>query len=413
MATLYLLRRMAGHSRQPVEEQDVTGLKYFDVLAPLMGRLHEVGCERDKAGNRQLHYDQYCMLLLLYFYNPVVSSLRAIQQASELKKVQKKLGCARASLGSLSEATTVFDPELLRGVAADLAEQLQPLGRDARLKHVRHTLLLVDGSLLSALPKMAEASLLKQQTGSGTIKWRLHTQFEVDRHIPTRIDLTDGSGKGAASEREVLARTLRSDCCYVIDRGYEKFDLFNQIAQVGSSYVCRVRDNAHVQTLESRSLSDEDRAAGVLDDEVVQLGNIKSPATKKLDHAVRIVTLRLTPHPKRGGSGPASDGRLRIVTNLLDPPASIIGLIYQHRWTIEIFFRFFKHILGCRHLLSHDSNGIKIQTYCAIIACLLISLWTGRKPTLRTYEMICYYLSGLADEEEFLAHLAKLKPHEA
>lgn len=53
------------------------------------------------------------------------------------------------------------------------------------------------------------------------------------------------------------------------------------------------------------------------------------------------------------------------------------------------------------------------QTYCAIIACLLISLCTGRKPTLRTYEMICYYFNGMADEEELLAHLAKLKRHEA
>ena len=54
------------------------------------------------------------------------------------------------------------------------------------------------------------------------------------------------------------------------------------------------------------------------------------------------------------------------------------------RWAIEIFFRFFKHLLGCRHLLSHSQNGIEIQAYCAINACLLISLWTGRKPTLRT-----------------------------
>jgi len=38
----------------------------------------------------------------------------------------------------------------------------------------------------------------------------------------------------------------------------------------------------------------------------------------------------------------------------------------------------------------------------AIIACMLISLWTGRKPTLRTYEMICHYFTGLADEEELL-----------
>jgi hypothetical protein len=53
------------------------------------------------------------------------------------------------------------------------------------------------------------------------------------------------------------------------------------------------------------------------------------------------------------------------------------------------------------------------QTYCAIIACMLISLWTGRKPTKRTYEMICYFFTGLADEEELLAHIEKLKPHDA
>ncbi len=79
----------------------------------------------------------------------------------------------------------------------------------------------------------------------------------------------------------------------------------------------------------------------------------------------------------------------------------------------EIFFRFFKHMLGCRHLLSHDQNGIEIQTYCAIIACLLIALWTNKKPTLRKYEMICFYFIGLADEEELMAHIEKLKRQDA
>ena len=128
--------------------------------------------------------------------------------------------------------------------------------------------------------------------------------------------------------------------------------------------------------------------------------------------------MQTTPHKKRShrkgntGAG-ASDGLLRIATNLMDVPAEIIALIYRHRWTIEVFFRFFKHTLGCRHLLSHHPEGIKIQTYCAIIACMLISLWTGRRPTLRTYEMICYYFSGLADEDELRAHIAKLKKHES
>ena len=94
-------------------------------------------------------------------------------------------------------------------------------------------------------------------------------------------------------------------------------------------------------------------------------------------------------------------------------PAEIIADLYRHRWSIELFFRFFKHVLGCRHLLSTSRAGIEIQTYVAIIACLLLALWTGGKPTLRTYEMVCLYLQGWADEEELLAHLEKLKPHAA
>lgn len=402
---------MAGRNRAKVREQDITGLKYFDKLAPLLERLHEDGCLRDRAGNRTLHYDQYCLLILLYLFNPIVTSLRGLQQASELAKVQKKLGCARAALGSLSEATSVFDPQRLQEIIAELGAELRPLARDPRLRDVPGALVAVDGTLLSALPKLMEASCRKRSTGSGLVKWRLHTHFEVDRYVPTRIEVTPDGG-GQHDERAVLERTIEPDRTYVMDRGYAKFVLFNRIVAAGSSYVCRLRDNSVYEVLESRPLTEADRALNVLGDQIVILGQ-SGKADTRPDHKMRLITVRISPHTSRGSStGPGSDGSLRIATNLLDVPAEIIALIYMYRWTIEIFFRFFKHVLGCRHLLSHSQSGIEIQTYCAIIACLLISLWTGRKPTLRTYEMICYYFCGLADEEELLRHLAKLKPHD-
>jgi len=404
---------MARKKRPKVEERELQGFKHIEAVAQLLSRLHEDGCARDKAGNRTLHYDEYCMQVLLFLFNPIVSSLRAIEQASQLKKVQKILGCQRASLGSLSEATSVFDAERLPEIIGELAAQLKPLHHDPRLKDVQHALTLVDGSLLSALPKMAQAMLLKEQTGSGLVKWRLHTQFEVERYVPLRMDLTDGSGKGNADERSVLQKQLLPGRCYVLDRGYAKFKLFNEIHAIGSSYVCRIRDNSHFEVTESRALTPEDHEAGIVSDQMVQLGNRTSTNSARMDHPVRVIFIQTKPHPKRGKSGGgsaghASDGWLRIVTNLLDVPAWVIALIYRYRWTIEVFFRFFKQVLGCRHLISHNENGIKIQTYCAIIACLLISLWTGRKPTLRTYEMICYYFSGLASEDELLAHLNSL-----
>jgi IS4 transposase len=407
---------MARRKREPVQERDVTGLKYFDKLAPLLARLHDDGCARDKAGNRTLHYDQYCLLILLYLFNPIVTSLRGIQQASELDKVQRKLGCPRAALGSLSEAASVFDPERLKEIVAELGRELQALPRDPRLRDVPGALVAVDGTLLSALPLLVEASLRKHTTGKGLVKWRLHTHFEVDRHVPTQIEVTRDGG-GANDERSVLERTLQADRTYVLDRGYAKFALFNRIVQAGSSYVCRVRDNSVYNVLEDRPLTDADRALNVLTDQRVAAGQHAKPEARP-DHALRMITVQTTPHVHRGkykggSSGPGSDGILRIATNLLDVPAEVIALVYLHRWTIEIFFRFFKHVLGCRHLLSHSQAGIEIQTYCAIIACLLISLWTGRKPTLRTYEMICFYFCGLASQEELLAHLAKLKAHDA
>lgn len=408
-----MMSGMAEQDRK-ICERDVQGLKYFRKLRPLFDPLHTVGCTRDRAGNRRLHFDQYCCLVMLFMFNPIVSSLRAMQQASELKNVQRKLGCARASLGSLWESARVFDPSLLREIVQELGEQLMPIARDPKLAEVKHLVTLVDGTLLKALPRIAEAMWLTTAAGTRHHAWRLHTHFELDKHVPTRMDLTVGRNSGDSDEREVLERHLRPDRCYVMDRGYAKFTLFNAIHAAQSSYVCRVRDNSVYDIAEDRPLSDDDRQAGVLSDRLVTLG-VGAGAKRRPDHPVRLVCVQTTPHDKRSnrkghtGAGP-SDGVLRIATDLLDVPASVIALLYRYRFTIEVFFRFFKHVLGCRHLLSDRPRGIEIQVYGAIIACMLISLYTGRKPTLRTYEMVCYYFTGLADQDELLAHIAKLQP---
>lgn len=403
---------MPRTSAPEIKEKDITGLKFFDKLGPLLQRLHDDGCQRDQAGNRKLHYDQYCMLMLLYLFNPIVTSLRGIQQASELKKVQKKLGCARASLGSLSEASGVFDAQRLKEIIAELGQQLEPLQQDQRLTDIKQTITLVDGTLIAALPGIMEASWRKAKTGSGMVKWRLHTHFEILRGIPSRIDVTPNGG-GTYDERSVLADKLQADRLYVTDRGYAKFTLFNDIVDAGSSYVCRLRDNSVWTVVEEKYRNDNAELNEIISDEVIEFSK-----GSNLNHKVRVICIRVNPHTTRGkyrggSSGVDSDGVLRIATNLLDVPVDVISLIFEKRWAVEIFFRFFKHILGCRHLLSTDQNGIEIQTYCAIIACILIALWTGKKPTLRTYEMICFYFTGLADEDELMAHIQKLKPQGA
>ena len=65
-----------------------------------------------------------------------------------------------------------------------------------------------------------------------------------------------------------------------------------------------------------------------------------------------------------GDTGASSDGSIRLITDKLDVPADLIAYIYSLRWLIELFFKMFKHLLGCRHLLSTKQNGVEIQVYC-------------------------------------------------
>ena len=321
-------------------EKDIVGLKYFDQLLPLLSRLHDVGCDRDKAGNRELRFDHYTVMVLLFLFNPICSSLRAIQKASELSNVQKKLGCGRASLGSLSEAATIFDPDRLVEIIQELGAKLEPLVKDPRLKDIQETITLVDGTLIAAMPRIMQASVMKQATGKGMVKWKLHTHFDVERHVPHRIDVTPNGG-GEYDERAVLERTLEADRLYIKDRGYAKFSLFNAIVDIQSSYVCRIRDNSKFEVAEERPLSPADLAANVVSDQIILIGQDR-PGKERPNHTMRLVIIKLKPHISkgkyRGGStGTDCDGFLRIATNLLHVPAEIIAILDAYRWTIEVY----------------------------------------------------------------------------
>ncbi len=383
---------MAHPRRADLREKDLQGLKYFRLIGPLLEPLHADATARDRAGNRHLFFDQYAGLLLLTFFNPIITSLRGLQQASGLAKVQKHLGCDRAALGSLSEASHVFDPALLREILGDLAQQALPLLKGREAEALRG-LTAVDGTLLDALPKMAWALWVDDEHRAV----KMHLKFDVLKGVPCDATVTCGNGP----EIEELRATLQSGRFYAIDRGYAEYQLFQDIIDARSSFVGRIRDNAVWTVVEERPVSAAARAAGVRSDRIVHLGCAKSGAVFK--QPLRVIEVETGKTDSQG-----RPEVLLLATDRLSLDAELVALAYRFRWTVELFFRWFKCILGCRHLLSTSRNGITIQLYVALIASLLISLWTGRKPTKRTLEMLQFYFTGWATAEEVQAHLDRL-----
>ena len=165
---------MARRRRRDLQPSDIEGLEYFDALAPLLARLKDIGTERDSAGNRQLFFDQYISLLLLYFFSPTITSLRALQQASTLEAVQRRLGIRATSLGSFSEAARLFDAGALHQILQELAAKAAPIVNGPDAQQLLH-LTAVDGSIFRAFPRMAWA--LWKDSEHRAVK--LHLHFDV------------------------------------------------------------------------------------------------------------------------------------------------------------------------------------------------------------------------------------------
>lgn len=385
---------------------DVHKLKIVARANELFARLREAGTERDQAGNRTLFYSHYASLVLLSMFNPAMQTLRGIQEASDLKKVRKKLGSVRVSLGSFSESVRVFDPALLVPMIEELLAELpaQHAGPGPQ-RHIPDTIprelaekrVVADGTALKALPQIVRAA-----AGKGS--WRLHLQFRPLRGVPGSATFAP---EHALDERDALANTLESGCVYVADRGYERYALFNRIVAAKSDYVIRVQ-NRPVAVVEERELSDAAIAARVVSDKIVTLspsGN--TTRASAVDHKVRRIVIA-----KRDQGRPRSDrpecDEVILFTNLLDVPAEVIAAIDELRWCIELFFRFLKQVLGCKRLFSGKSEAVAIQVYCALIACLLMARATGERVTMAAYRLFMFYVQGWADEEELIAGLKRI-----
>ena len=386
---------MGRRKSKPVEETlPLQGSRMVRQMQQLLSRLHLAGTERDTAGNRLLFMDHYVSLLLLYFFNPAIESLRALQQVSGWEKTRRKLGITRTSLGSLNEAARVFDASLLEPILQELVSEVLQLKTGREAEALRN-LTAVDGSVFRGLSRMAWALWTSE---SRAVK--LHLHLDVIKGVPTQLAVTPA----ACSEPGQLERMLEADRLYVMDRGYASFELFAAILRGRSSFVARVKDDISLHVQEERAINAEARKAGVIRDVILsRLGT--SHHKDVVGRPMRLVIVRVVER----------DGKVHehwLVTDLFDLDADLVALAYRYRWTVELFFRWLKCVLGTRHLIAENANGVLLQMYAACIVCLLIQLRTGRQPNKRTFEAIQFYLLGWVSDEELDAHLSRLPPLE-
>jgi hypothetical protein len=351
------------------------------VLGPIQGG-HPSWADPD----RRLLYADYLSLFLFGLLNPVVRTMRALCSASHLQRVQEEICSRPVSLGSFSEAQHLLDPALLEKVFADLATEVHGLNPvDPRLKV--HGWMAHDGTLWPALPRMAWA-LYGGGRGGKSRAVKLHLSLHIVEDKPVRGTVR----RGKDCERAVWRQRWQPGDAYIGDRYFsEDYSLLDDLGQEERVYVVRLRAAAIITVEEELPVSEADRRAGVVRQAWVRLGS------RTRSGRVRVVWVEAEGH------------KLILVTNLgpEELPAELVSLLYRKRWQVELFFRWIKCILGCRHWLAESPEGVTLQVYLALIAALLLQLYTGKRPSKRMMELIQFYLLGVASLEELTKGLER------
>lgn len=365
---------------------DEKKLRSWKLLDDFRRRLAKIRAEmppppekRPGGPERLLLEEDYFSLMLFGMLNPVLDSMRGLCAASHLERVQDEVCTRTVSLGSFSEAQGVFDSELLKGVFLDLVGENQTSWGDARLSHLADKLKLVDGTLLPALPRMHWALWLNDQNRAA----KLHLKFSVLRQGACDALITAGN----SCERKALRQFVKKGEIIVADRYYGlEYGFFGELKQIGASHVIRIRNKPRMEVVEELALTEQDRAAGVTWQGKVKLGD------QWQGEPIRVVRVEV-------------DGKALLLATDLTIEAELIALIYRYRWQIELFFKWLKSILGCRHLMAESPEGVAIQIYSALIAALMLQALTGKRPGKRAMELIRMYLMGYADLEDVIALL--------
>jgi hypothetical protein len=371
--------------REPIRDDQLRNWNLLEVfrqrVLPLLQGRPASATEKDSR--RTLFTEDYFSLFLFSILNPVVTSMRALCHVSHCRKM-RQVSVAPVSPASFSEGQHAFDPEILEKVVRQLAQQAQGQGQggEARVRQALAALTAVDGTVLRAVPRMAWAPA----GGPGTAL-RLHLHFNVFDQIPEAWPITPGN----VSEPKVLAKTVEPGAMIVADRNYgHDFGLLVQLRANGINFVLRLYNNLVLTPVgPDHPLSEADQRAGVVWDRQVRFGvHGDGPVFR---------VVRVEAHEKV----------FHLVTTREDLSAELIGLIYRQRWQIELYFKWIKMILNCRHWLAESPAGVEIQIYCVLIASLLLMLWSGQRPNKRMVESLRYYWMGLATEEDLVTLLER------
>ena len=214
-----------------------------------------------------------------------------------------------------------------------------------------------------ALNKLFE-SVHKEQAAC-----KINVRYSLKNLTPQKLQVTHAK----RHDSRFQGITKQSGILYLFDLGYWSFKRLQKIIQAASFFVCRLKSSCDpliVAVSQKRWQS----LIGKRLSEIIELlrGEDQLDVTVKLSKA---------PKPRFNEEirlvGLFYEGSWRFyITNIFLGAFSpqVIYDLYRQRWSVEIFFNFYKHLLHIEHLICRTKNGVMVEIYSALIFYLLTQI---------------------------------------
>lgn len=156
---------------------------------------------------------------------------------------------------------------------------------------------------------------------------KLHTQFDVKANVPTFIDITDGLTHDVNFLDKIV---YEPGAFYIADKAYIDFERLFVIHQAEAFFVTRAKENMNYRRLYSAKVN---KSKGIKSDQTIMLNNYYSAK----DYPEKIRRIKYYDID--------TDNEFDFITNNFRLPALKIALLYKHRWSVELFFKWIKQHL--------------------------------------------------------------------
>jgi len=259
----------------------------------------------------------------------------------------------RVARSTLADANEGRDYRIYQDLGYYLIQQARGLYQDEPLAvELEQTVYALDSTIIELC--LSVFPWAEFRTTKAAVK--MHTLLDLRGAIPRFLTLSTGK----LHDVNVLdVVPLVAGDIVIMDRAYLDFERLYRLQRRAVFFVTRAKRNLRYRRVCSLP---RDRAQGVRADQYIVL---RLPASRRAypEHLRRV-----------SFTDPHTGKHLVFLTNYFAVSAITVAALFQHRWQVELFFKWIKQHLRLKAFYGTSPNAVKTQIWIAICLYLLVAI---------------------------------------